>query len=136
MKNLEQNRIQRGFTLVEVIVVAIIVAALAGVAIPMYTSYVSTSRQNAAANAAGSIAAFMGACSNQTGTVAASGGFSLDAATDVGPGAALSCGATTPPTTMQLPAGFNILVSTAAGNHFVRAKHSASPAADTSRYNY
>lgn len=60
---------QSGFTLVEVIVVAIIVAALAGVAIPMYTSYVTSSRTNAAANAAGSVASFAGACMNQSGDV-------------------------------------------------------------------
>jgi prepilin-type N-terminal cleavage/methylation domain-containing protein len=135
MKNFEQAKAQRGFTLVEVIVVAIIVAALAGVAIPMYTSYVSTSRQNAAANAAGSIAAFMGACSNQNGTTTAPG-FTLNSPTTVAPGASLSCDATTPPTTMQLPVGFDLLISTAAGNHYVRARHSASPTADTAHYNY
>jgi prepilin-type N-terminal cleavage/methylation domain-containing protein len=130
-----QKNTQRGFTLVEVIVVAIIVAALAGVAIPMYTSYVSSSRQNAAANAAGSIAAFMGACTNQSGTVTPTG-IAFATASDLAPGASLSCGATTPPTTMQLPTGFNVLIDTAATNRHVRARNSASPAADTAHYNF
>jgi prepilin-type N-terminal cleavage/methylation domain-containing protein len=59
---------QKGFTLVEVIVVAIIVAALAAVASPLYNNYVTTSRNNAAANAAGSVASFLGACASQVGT--------------------------------------------------------------------
>ncbi len=53
---------QRGFTLVEVIVVAIIVAALAAVAIPLYNNYVTTSKNNMAANAGGAVASFIGAC--------------------------------------------------------------------------
>ncbi len=39
---------QKGFTLVEVIVVAVIVAVLAAVAIPSYTAYVRTARINSA----------------------------------------------------------------------------------------
>lgn len=66
-KKLKQN--QRGFTLVEVIVVAVIVAAMAAVAVPMYLGYVDSSRKNAAANAAGSIASFCGACVNSGGSV-------------------------------------------------------------------
>jgi prepilin-type N-terminal cleavage/methylation domain-containing protein len=75
MKNLSHNKSQRGFTLVEVIVVAIIVAALAGVAIPMYNNYVSTSRSNAAANAAGSLASWLGQCLSLQGKV---GGITKD----------------------------------------------------------
>ena len=71
---------QQGFTLVEVIVVAIIVAALAAVAIPLYNGYVTSSRNNAAANAAGSVASFMGTCVNQGGTAAAAPVFAAGAA--------------------------------------------------------
>ena len=53
----------KGFTLVEVIVVSVIVAVLAAVAIPLYTSYVASSKQNAVDNAAGSLASFCGAAS-------------------------------------------------------------------------
>jgi prepilin-type N-terminal cleavage/methylation domain-containing protein len=59
---------QMGFTLVEVIVVAVIVAILAGVSIPLYNGYVNSSRANQAANAAGSAASFMGACFQSQGT--------------------------------------------------------------------
>lgn len=55
---------QRGFTLVEVIVVAVIVAILAGVSIPLYLGYINESRNNAAVNAAGSAASFAAACVN------------------------------------------------------------------------
>jgi prepilin-type N-terminal cleavage/methylation domain-containing protein len=55
---------QRGFTLVEVIVVAVIVAILAGVSVPLYLGYINNSRENSAANAAGSAASFAAACVN------------------------------------------------------------------------
>jgi type IV pilus assembly protein PilA len=65
MKNLINARTnQKGFTLVEVIVVAVIVAVLAAIAIPLYTGYVSTSRQSIANNAAGSLASFCAASRN------------------------------------------------------------------------
>ncbi len=65
----KEQKNQQGFTLVEVIVVAIIVAALAAVAIPLYNGYVTSSRNNMAANTAGSVASFIGACINISGTV-------------------------------------------------------------------
>jgi type IV pilus assembly protein PilE len=55
---------QRGFTLVEVIVVAVIVAVLAAIAIPLYTGYIDSSRQNVVQNAAGSAASFCAASRN------------------------------------------------------------------------
>jgi prepilin-type N-terminal cleavage/methylation domain-containing protein len=132
MKNSGFNKSQNGFTLVEVIVVAIIVAALAGVAIPMYTSYVSTSRQNAAANAAGSIAAFMGACVNQKGTVTRTGNATtVTVNTD-----SLSCGATTPPTAMHFPPGYLIDISNLSGNGTVKARHKDTDSTNASLYNY
>jgi prepilin-type N-terminal cleavage/methylation domain-containing protein len=51
----------KGFTLVEVIVVAVIVLILAAVAIPLYQGYITDSRQSAVENAAGSIASALGA---------------------------------------------------------------------------
>jgi prepilin-type N-terminal cleavage/methylation domain-containing protein len=53
-KYLKNNK---GFTLVEVIVVAVIVLVLAAVAIPLYNGYIQDSRANVASNSAASIAA-------------------------------------------------------------------------------
>jgi type IV pilus assembly protein PilA len=50
---------QAGFTLVEVIVVAVIVAVLALVAIQLYQGYVTESRRNTAENLAASAASFL-----------------------------------------------------------------------------
>ena len=58
---------QKGFTLIEVIVVAVIVAVLAAVAIPLYNGYVNSSRQNVVDNNAGSAATFC-ATSRDQGT--------------------------------------------------------------------
>lgn len=62
--NIRKSKKQHGFTLVEVIVVAVIVAILAGVSIPLYNGYINSSRDNSAANAAGSAASFGAACIN------------------------------------------------------------------------
>jgi Tfp pilus assembly protein PilE len=118
--------------------VAIIVAALAAVAVPMYTSYVSSSRVNAAANAAGSVASFMGSCINQTGHAVGTG---ISAAVE-SPGTAsaiLDCqsGANVSISSMQLPTGIKFLISSFTTNGFVRATHVSSTApADTAHYNY
>jgi|WetSurMetagenome_2_1015567.scaffolds.fasta_scaffold77743_2 prepilin-type N-terminal cleavage/methylation domain-containing protein len=47
---------EQGFTLVEVIVVAVIVAVLAAVAIPLYNGYIRDSRTNVCQNNAATIA--------------------------------------------------------------------------------
>jgi prepilin-type N-terminal cleavage/methylation domain-containing protein len=109
MNKLKSLKGQRGFTLVEVIVVAIIVAALAGVAIPMYTSYVTSSRENAAANCAGSIASYIGSCLNQVAAV--TGDITPGTATDGTTGGNLACVAAN--TSMAYPKGFIIKVTPA-----------------------
>ncbi|MBF0431188.1 MAG: prepilin-type N-terminal cleavage/methylation domain-containing protein [Fibrobacteria bacterium] len=55
---------QQGFTLVEVIVVAVIVAVLAAVAVPIYLEYIEDARVNQSDNVAGSVASFCGACAS------------------------------------------------------------------------
>jgi prepilin-type N-terminal cleavage/methylation domain-containing protein len=47
----------RGFTLVEVVVVAVIVAVLAAVSIPLYNGYIASTRQTAVENLANTAAA-------------------------------------------------------------------------------
>ncbi len=57
----------KGFTLVEVIVVAVIVAVLALVAIQLYTGYVNSARKNTAENLAASAAGYLQSVYNSTG---------------------------------------------------------------------
>ncbi|MDR2578671.1 MAG: prepilin-type N-terminal cleavage/methylation domain-containing protein [Chitinispirillales bacterium] len=54
-------RNNKGFTLVEVIVVAVIVLILAAVAIPLYNGYIKDSRVSVASSTAGTIASALGA---------------------------------------------------------------------------
>jgi prepilin-type N-terminal cleavage/methylation domain-containing protein len=56
----------RGFTLVEVIVVAVIVAVLALVSIQLYRGYVTESRQNTAENIGAAAASFIQAALNSS----------------------------------------------------------------------
>jgi prepilin-type N-terminal cleavage/methylation domain-containing protein len=66
---------QKGFTLVEVIVVAVIVAVLALVAIMLYQGYTQDARRNTAENLAAAAAGYLQAEVNRgaTGTVSLSG---------------------------------------------------------------
>lgn len=69
IKKIRKN--QKGFTLVEVIVVAVIVAVLAAVAIPLYMGYIRDSRVNVCQNTAASIASSLTAAVQQGVTPAA-----------------------------------------------------------------
>lgn len=123
---------QQGFTLVEVIVVAIIVAALAAVAVPMYTSYVESSRGNAAANAAGSVASYMGACINQGGAVTAAPAFPHLGTANT----KLTCSAPGG-VTMQLPIGIHIVAAPLDSSGVVTAHHvDYNEPAGVKTYNY
>jgi type IV pilus assembly protein PilA len=97
-----------GFTLVEVIVVAVIVSILAAVAIPLYLNYITDSRGNAAANAAGSIASFCGACVNVNGVPTRNG-------------TVITCVGGAPVTTMEIPGKITIVLDivakTVTGTH-------------------
>lgn len=68
LKKIRNKKDEKGFTLVEVIVVAVIVAILAAVAVPLYQGYVDSSRENVVQNTAGSLASFC-AASRNSGTI-------------------------------------------------------------------
>ncbi|MDD4205261.1 MAG: prepilin-type N-terminal cleavage/methylation domain-containing protein [Candidatus Delongbacteria bacterium] len=60
-KKEEVKKMRKGFTLIEVLVVAVIVAVLAAVAIPAYNGYIQSSKERVAKNTAGTIAAAIAA---------------------------------------------------------------------------
>jgi len=60
----------RGFTIVEVIVVAVIVAVLAAVAIPKYLAYVAGTKQDGVTNMARTVAAAANTYLRRAGTAA------------------------------------------------------------------
>ena len=55
---------KRGFTLVEIIVVSVIVAILAMIAVQVYSAYFNQARKNVAENVASSAATFLNSASN------------------------------------------------------------------------
>ena len=114
---------QKGFTLVEVIVVAVIVAVLAAVAIPLYIGYVNESRVNQCENAAGSVASFCGACVNAGGTVA-DGAYA--------PGVNIACTANA--TTVRTPD--NVTVTVTNGTPGVITASHADGGASAGTYNF
>lgn len=129
-----RNLNQKGFTLVEVIVVAIIVAALAAVSIPLYNNYVATSKRNAAANAAGSVASFMGACMNQSGSVSGA-----TASSPVAGPATLACayGKSAADTTkISVPDGITVTVSSITASPGTVKAFPTGSAKDSTTYNY
>jgi len=124
MKKHQKNK---GFTLVEVIVVAVIVAILAAVAIPLYTGYVNDSRVSLANSTAGSVASFLAAERNTGGTPTGytSGGGTIAAGATVGSGTKA----------VTIPAKVTVVTTgTMAAGGTVKASHSDGPASTDAAY--
>jgi type IV pilus assembly protein PilE len=97
---------EQGFTLVEVIVVAVIVAVLAAVAIPLYNGYIRDSRTNVCQNNAATIASTFTAKIAQNAayatTAAAASGTSVSVPSETAGG---------PTSNITLPTGYNFSVA-------------------------
>jgi prepilin-type N-terminal cleavage/methylation domain-containing protein len=101
---------EQGFTLVEVIVVAVIVAVLAAVAIPLYNGYIRDSRNNVCQNNAASIASTFTAALQQDAAFVPGNAIGNGGATVTVP-AQDPAG---PPNIIQLPAGYVAAVAAGA----------------------
>ena len=136
IQTITTKNLKKGFTLVEVIVVAVIIAVLAGVAVPLYLGYVDDSRTNSAANAAGAIATFCGACRNTAGTLS---GYDVTGS-EKAPAAIITCtGSGTPATITTIKKPVDILIgvtvpANAGAAGIVTGIHSKGGTAST--YNY
>jgi len=111
-----KKNVQKGFTLVEVIVVAVIVAILAGVSVPLYLGYINNSRVNQATNAAGSAASFVNACHNGGGTITIDEAGAFAASVEVDSLLVCATGNGNDPS-LQLPENITLTVS-GTGNSF------------------
>ena len=95
---------KKGFTLIEVLVVAVIVAILAAVAIPAYNGYIQTSKERVAKNTAGTVAAGLAAYYADWQGAATS---LESAATNTVDGATLTYGTFS----LKMPADFHVATS-------------------------
>ena len=78
---------KKGFTLIEVMVVAVIVAILAAVAIPAYNGYIERSSNNVAMNVAGTVASACGTLASENhGSGYTIGALTSNATNDIGGG--------------------------------------------------
>lgn len=93
---------RKGFTLIEVLVVAVIVAILAAVAIPAYNGYIQSSKERVAKNTAGTVAAALAAYYSDFQSAKAT----LDALT-AGPGADLAI----PGNPLKMPDDFSVAMN-------------------------
>jgi prepilin-type N-terminal cleavage/methylation domain-containing protein len=76
-KHLDNSRSRQGFTLVEVIVVAVIVAILSAVAVPLYLGYINSAKVSTANANAGACATYLTSARNSGATAVTNFGASM-----------------------------------------------------------
>ena len=122
-----KSRKEKGFTLVEVIVVAVIVAVLAAVAIPLYMGYIRDSRINVCNNIAGTVASACGATRQQDTLKEAN-----FPASTVGPSSITYTGLNSVNNVIAVPTDYTVTISSSAGT--VLVNHSSGGTSRTYTY--
>ena len=107
---------QKGFTLVEVIVVAVIVAVLALVAIMLYQGYTKDARKNTAENLAAAAAGYLQAELNKGSTMPTTG--TVSGGTNIG----ITQAAGNAATTFTVPRNASLSIVNSADTGTVRAQ--------------
>jgi type IV pilus assembly protein PilA len=111
MKHLHNGN--KGFTLVEVIVVSVIVAVLAAVAIPLYIGYINDSATNQANNEAANFATAVANVVNSGAT--AVNGWAASMTNLVVTWTVPGVGTTANPPSIRIPAGTTITIASGTG---------------------